>query len=474
MQCPNVNNFQSTAKGQNRLDQAIDSLGSDVVNKILGFSLYILGFPYDYISRNVGFSEPGLKTLNQDICQNGVERFLDKRKKAPYSMTRKDVPEIPPEKATIEYSELNEKYIQFKLRGPISLTLRNDDTIGKKLLSLLFMDANLLRQQDVAKLLNCRRLSVYENYKKFNSQGAKGLLDNRQGQKGDYKVDDKVKGEIVKDYLLSIFSNEMPTKTTIRNSLKERFSKDYSERSVASHLKKLGLTDNKKELISAIIHHVNERINSLDYLRFPGKAPKTKFDNHLRVLKKFKESLRNCSELFGDTDASIFEIEKEIERLQSELQPFLLELLFCELKDDLTECPNCKSSNIIICKDKNQWRTAREIKTSLGSSLILKGDLLEKIQCLDCNEHFSVIETVVNLAEKAKYTALTQKKICSANRAGSYENAARNLKELINLDINRNQVRIVSNYVGGYITNKFKQLARISHKNGLEIDIILM
>jgi len=221
---------------------------------------------------------------------------------------------------------------------------------------------------------------------------------------------------------------------------------------------KLGLTDNKKELISEIVHHVNERVNSLDYLSFPGKAPEVKPDNHLRVLKKFKELLSNCSELFGNTDASIFEIEKKIESLQSELQPSLLELVFCELKDDLTECPNCKSSNILTCKDKNQWRTAKEVKTSLGSSLILKGDLLE-IRCLDCNEDFSVIETVVNLTEKTKYTALTQKKICSANRAGSYENAARNLKELTNLDINRNQVRIVSNYVGDYITNEFKQLA---------------
>jgi len=63
MQCPSVTDFQSPAKGQKRLDQAIDSLGNDVVNKILGFSLYIPGFPYDYISSNVGFSEPGLKTV---------------------------------------------------------------------------------------------------------------------------------------------------------------------------------------------------------------------------------------------------------------------------------------------------------------------------------------------------------------------------------------------------------------------------
>ena len=98
MRCPSVTDFQSPAKGQKRLDQAIDSLGNDVVNKILGFSLYILGFPYDYISSNVGFSEPGLKTFIKDVCQNGVQRFLDKRKKAAYSIPQKDFPVAAPPK----------------------------------------------------------------------------------------------------------------------------------------------------------------------------------------------------------------------------------------------------------------------------------------------------------------------------------------------------------------------------------------
>ncbi len=44
MQCPSITDFQSSTKGQKRLDQAIDSLGDDVVNKILvSFDLGDLG-----------------------------------------------------------------------------------------------------------------------------------------------------------------------------------------------------------------------------------------------------------------------------------------------------------------------------------------------------------------------------------------------------------------------------------------------
>ena len=152
-------------------------------------------FHNDYISNTVGFSEPGLKTLIRDVFQNGINRFLDKRKKAAYSTPPQNFREAPPVKTTVEYSELDDNYIQFKLTGPISLRLLKDDAIGKKLLTLLFLDATILKQKDVANLLDCRRLSVYENCKRFNAQGTKGLLDNRQGQKSDYKIDNLVGSE---------------------------------------------------------------------------------------------------------------------------------------------------------------------------------------------------------------------------------------------------------------------------------------
>jgi hypothetical protein len=147
-------------------------------------------------------------------------------------------------KPGVEYIEHNEKdIVEFNLTGSISLRLRKDDSMGKKLLTFLFLDANLLKQVDGAKILKCKRLAVYQNYQKLKAIGTKGLLDNRQGQRKDYKFDTKIKGEIIREYLLSIFNNKIPTKTSVSERLRERFSKKYSERAVALHLKKLGLTD---------------------------------------------------------------------------------------------------------------------------------------------------------------------------------------------------------------------------------------
>lgn len=468
MQCPHLSKFQSIKKGQKRLDQAIDFLGPDVANKILGFSLYVLGYPYDFISDTVRLSEPGLKTLIQDVYENGVEPFLDKRKKVHPVIKNPQETANPP----VKYIEHDEKdIIEFKLTCPISLRIRKDDSIGKKLLTLLFIDANLLKQAEAAKILKCKRLAVYQNLKKIRSIGTKGLIDNRKGQKTEYKFDAKVKGEIVKGYLLSIFENKIPTKTNITQHLREKFSEKYSEEAVALHLKKLGFPDNKNELYSEIAQQINERINSLEYIKFAGIPLEAKYERNLKPLKQLKEELTKCYEADNDIEENFFQLEKRVESFQSKLQSLLLESLIKAMKDRPIKCPTCHSSNTTKYKSNKQRGEAKVLKTSLGGSLILTEELLFSGRCNNCGKEFDLGKNVLKLPEQAGYSPLTGKKICSANRAGSYENAVKNLKELINLDINRNQVRKISKQVGEYIIKDFKQLYK-DISEGLPAEII--
>jgi hypothetical protein len=453
MQCPKLYDFQSMSKGQKRFDQSINFLGSDVVNKIIAFTLSVLGYPYDFISNTIGFSEPGLKTLIQDIYKNGIERFLDKRKNVTYPHLKKAPEEVKP---GVEYIEHNEKdIVEFNLTGSISLRLRKDDSMGKKLLTFLFLDANLLKQVDGAKILKCKRLAVYQNYQKLKAIGTKGLLDNRQGQRKDYKFDSKIKGEIIREYLLSIFNNKIPTKTSVSERLRERFSKKYSERAVALHLKKLGLTDSKGELLSEILQHVNDRINSVEYLEFADKPLAAIYKRYLEPVKNFREGLSACCE--NNMDSNFFQLEEKIENLQSTLHSVILRAVIEEIQERV-KCPNCGSNDIKEYSESKQKREPTILKTSLGGDLVLSEQLISDVKCNNCKGDFDLKKGVLKLSDQTHYTPLTQKKICSANRAGSYENAVKNLKELINLDINRNQARKISNHIGEYINKEFKQL----------------
>ncbi|MCP4631167.1 MAG: hypothetical protein GY850_47800, partial [bacterium] len=121
------------------------------------------------------------------------------------------------------------------------------------------MEAGLLKQKDVGEIMDCQRLAVRQNLLRFRSSGTKVLLDNRRGQKGDYKFNNEVQAEIIKKFISSVFELETPTKTNITKHLNETFSRSFSERATALHLKKLGLIDKKRELISEIVRWSNER-----------------------------------------------------------------------------------------------------------------------------------------------------------------------------------------------------------------------
>jgi len=455
MECPELSTFQSRHKGQNRIDQATKCLGEDVINRILSYSLYLFGLPYDFISSRTGLSEAGLKTLVQQINKNGIDRFKDKRRKEENSYLK----ESGKDNAFVKYSEQDDIYAEFDIKGSLSIKIRKDDILGKKLLALLFLEADILKQKDAAKIMNCQRLAVRKNLLKLRSSGTKGLLDKRRGQAKDYKFNEKVIFEILKSFISSVFNMETPAKTNINQHLNESFSQSFSERATALHLKRMGLTDHKKELIAEIVRRTNERIDLLEYLEVEDKQLGAKFELHIEMFRKFKEGLVGCF-LLNEKENNFFQIEKKVEDFQAELQVLILESILAEMKGAFSQCPKCCSSDVVIYKSNN--RNGRKdfysTRTSLGRDLYLEPALLPKGRCNSCEREFDIAKDILKLSEQNKFTPLAQKKICSANRAGSYVNAVRNLNELTNIDLNRNQVRTISMHVGGFIKNEFDEL----------------
>ena len=459
MQCPDLNSFQSLNKGHKRLEQAIDSLSADVVGRILGYSLYLFGYSYEFISKTTGLSEPGIKTLIQDIIKDGVERFLDKRKKSTLQLSNKssgDVLNSP----VVKYIESNDHYVKFEATGKISIKIGKTDILGKKLIALFFVESKLITQTKAAEIIGCQRLAIQQNLQKLRTSGFQGILDNRRGQKSDYKFSTDVKGEIIKCFISSIFEVKTPTKSTISRHLNEKFSNNYSERATALHLKKLGLTDHKQELTSEIVQRTNEKIDSLEYLSVDHKTLGAEYKRHIESLRVFKEGLMDCCQSEQIEGKNLFHIEEKVESFQKELQSVVLKSVLKEVKNRIWQCPNCRSTEVVFhgILDKKPKKDFGVIRTGFGGSLFLESEDLAIGRCDICGNEFDIARDVLMISEKDTFTPLTQMKICSANRAGSYENAVRNLKELIHLDINKNQVRRISNHVGAYIINKFEEL----------------
>jgi hypothetical protein len=92
----------------------------------------VFGYTYDFISNITGLSEPGLKTLVHEINVNGVERFQDKRRKGHIGLKKSNMDAA--DVTAVEYHESDSIYAEFETAGSVTLKIRKDDVLGKKLL----------------------------------------------------------------------------------------------------------------------------------------------------------------------------------------------------------------------------------------------------------------------------------------------------------------------------------------------------
>ena len=112
-----------------------------------------------------GYSAPQVMAFALELYENGIERLLDKRKKQAYPVMKRNSEEsINP---TVEIVK-NSDNVDFILTGPILLKIKKDDIICVKLLTMLFMEADLLKQNEVAEILDCQRQTIYRNLQRFN------------------------------------------------------------------------------------------------------------------------------------------------------------------------------------------------------------------------------------------------------------------------------------------------------------------
>ncbi len=77
MHCPQLLGEQSLSHGQSRFEKAAQTLGKDVLKRLIIFVLYTLGFNREIIAKLFGYQVAGVKTLVDRVLINGLEGFYD-------------------------------------------------------------------------------------------------------------------------------------------------------------------------------------------------------------------------------------------------------------------------------------------------------------------------------------------------------------------------------------------------------------
>ncbi len=239
-------NFETLSFSQKLSDQRIKQaealLGRKVVRKILTYALFLLGVSRSVIASFIDTPPGSVRSLVSAINNRGLAGLEDQRNKT--SCFKPPKPEkIAP---TLEIEESSLK-VNFNI-GDLLLKIPNSNSVQKRVVLLSMTNSGLLERNQVASALG---LSVDRTGKlagKLEQEDVKGILDQRQGQRQDYRFTPEIKAQLIQQFVMEAAARHPTGGDQLARKLKQRCQLDLSARSILSHLSKLGLPDIKDSL----------------------------------------------------------------------------------------------------------------------------------------------------------------------------------------------------------------------------------
>jgi len=233
----------SSRLSENRTDQAQQTLGLVVVQRILCFALYLLGLNRKAIGQSLGIPSETAKSIIKAVNRDGLAAFEDRRRRFSTFL-----PKAPPKPPTITLrEEQNHIVVDFGISGR-HLKLTRQDPLQLKTVLLSMVNNGLLSKQQFAEAMKLTPSHAATLARRLDEKGAVSLVDRRQGQKQQYRVTAPVKAELIKQFAVDIMTSGQTSGSKISTELKERCNISVPARTVRHHLAQMGLRDIKQSL----------------------------------------------------------------------------------------------------------------------------------------------------------------------------------------------------------------------------------
>ena len=234
----------SPEKSQERITSALRVFHPRVLNKIIAFSIYLLGAKRRSVANMVGMPDESVKTAVRVALRDGFSALRDRR----YSNVD-PVPEACRAERRLSARREDECCIvdfgvqEKELRIPLT------HRIEARTVLLSLLNAELLLTTEVAAALglscaHCRELAG----KLSNDDVVDALVDKRQGQKQDYRVGPEKKAEIIQQFAARVVTGQSTSSDVMAKVVNADSEMILSPRTVRWHMEKLGLGRIKKTL----------------------------------------------------------------------------------------------------------------------------------------------------------------------------------------------------------------------------------
>ena len=232
--CPIDLHFSKTHSNK-RIEKAYESLGVKVANRIIGFTLFLLGAKREDIAKYLQMPVGTFLSFLTRTNRYGLLAFEDRRK-SPYV---KVVKIEAPVKVSLAVTEQN-VIIQLGGNSQVIIIPRNNQ-LQCKVILLTFVNNGLLTAKEVSEVLGFSVRHTRDLNVKMHEGDAYWLIDKRKGQIQDYRFTPEIKAELIQQVAANAITGKPTSSRAVSQQIKERCNLVLPDRSVRLHMNKLGL-----------------------------------------------------------------------------------------------------------------------------------------------------------------------------------------------------------------------------------------
>jgi hypothetical protein len=232
------------------MQRAQQALGQNVVQRVLCFSLFLLGLNRAAIAQALKIPAETAKSIIKAVNRDGICAVEDRRHRIATFLP----PSAPPAEpitleALDEYIVVDFGVEQRRLQIP----RHNELQVRSVLLSML--NSGLLSKEQVADVIGLTPAHTLTLAKRLEQQDVSALIDKREGQKTEYRITADIKAELIQQFTVDVIAHGNTSGQAISEELQERCQITIPARTVRHHLARMGLPSIKHslpELLAAV------------------------------------------------------------------------------------------------------------------------------------------------------------------------------------------------------------------------------
>lgn len=227
-----------------RLKKAQGIFPIKILLNIICLSLYLLGMERSMIASVLDLSPNTVRTKIRIFFSDGACALFDRRKKI-LDPQVKDEPETCVKSQTVVEQTKEELVLRV---GDICIAIPKNNYLQTRAVILTLIQNKIITKAEAAENLNLSPVHIGCLCNKLKDKDIHFLLDQRKGQKQDYKFTPEVKAQLIQIFTINSLTGKSTSGKAIGEKLDAMFETSFSERSIRFHMRKLGLRQIKSTL----------------------------------------------------------------------------------------------------------------------------------------------------------------------------------------------------------------------------------